>query len=562
MRSGFRLNRVLDIAKRLCSFRVVLLLLISIFAFARLLRPGYFSMQDDVQAFRLYEFDKCVKSFQLPCRWIPDGGAGYGYPLFNYYPPLPYMVGEVIHLFGLGILDSVKFLFVVGFLGAALSMYFLVSRIWGGNAGFLSAIAYLYAPYRAVDSYVRGALNEFWGLSLSPLVLLGTYMVINEKRWGLVVFLVALTSLILTHLVTIFMLIPFLVVWVVYWLVKTKKYHTIYRLIIGLVLSMGISAFSWVPAILEKNLVTMETMTEGFFDYHLHFASLYQLFFSRFWGYGASTWGLSVQIGLLHWILPLVVMFCSLIFVKKRVVKEKLFYLLVILGFSYAFLAHSKSTFIWTLLIPLKFIQFPWRFVGLGVMCFSLALAMINIRSRLLYSIIIVVLVSSSVFYFREDIWYSSLTDTQKLSSSQIILQNVAGLRDYWPIFGQAFPVSQAPAKPRYLEGSGMILMSENGSDWGKYSFDSAVPSTIEIPKIYFPYWRVYENETNKQIPLRVSQPLGLISFNVPAGVYRVTVKFGDTPVRLVANVISLVSLPIAIRMLVMTLSMAKRAEK
>ena len=62
-----------------------------------LLMAPFFSHHDDVQVIRLYEMDKCIKDGQIPCRWVPDLGGLYGYPIFNYYAPLPYYFGELFY---------------------------------------------------------------------------------------------------------------------------------------------------------------------------------------------------------------------------------------------------------------------------------------------------------------------------------------------------------------------------------------------------------------------------------------------------------------------------------
>ena len=71
-------------------FWPVLLLVLIIPTFSFLIKPGlYWNMHDDMQLVRQLEMDKCLKDGQIPCRWTPDLGYGYGYPLFNFYPPLP-----------------------------------------------------------------------------------------------------------------------------------------------------------------------------------------------------------------------------------------------------------------------------------------------------------------------------------------------------------------------------------------------------------------------------------------------------------------------------------------
>src|SRR3989338_3517629 len=102
---------------------IVLLFILIIPAFSTLLRPGYFPMHDDIQGMRLLQMDKCIRDLQIPCRWVPDMGYGYGYPQFNYYAPMPYYIMEAFHLVGFGFLDSVKAGFIASTIVGALGMY-------------------------------------------------------------------------------------------------------------------------------------------------------------------------------------------------------------------------------------------------------------------------------------------------------------------------------------------------------------------------------------------------------------------------------------------------------
>ncbi len=148
----------------------IALLVLLIPAFYQLLRPGFFWMQDDLQAFRIQQLDKCVKDFQIPCRWVPDAGYQYGYPQFNYYPPSVYYLGEIFHLIGFQFIDAVKILFILGFILAAIAMFIFLRSMFGKWPAYVGAIIYTYAPYKAVDVYVRGALSEFWSFVFFPLI--------------------------------------------------------------------------------------------------------------------------------------------------------------------------------------------------------------------------------------------------------------------------------------------------------------------------------------------------------------------------------------------------------
>src|SRR3989344_3135327 len=81
-----------------------------------LLKPGLYMMHDDQQVARLFVFDETLKSGQFPVRWVSELGFGFGYPLFVFYPPLVYTVGEAFHLVGFGYINSIKLVFFTGIL--------------------------------------------------------------------------------------------------------------------------------------------------------------------------------------------------------------------------------------------------------------------------------------------------------------------------------------------------------------------------------------------------------------------------------------------------------------
>src|SRR5260221_9240583 len=110
---------------------VIALILLTIPTFWTLLRPGFFPMQDDLQSFRVLEMDKCFSDQQLPCRWVPDMGYQFGYPQFNFYSPSVFYFGELFHLLGLQFIDSVKLLFILGFIFSALTMFLFLQSIFG-----------------------------------------------------------------------------------------------------------------------------------------------------------------------------------------------------------------------------------------------------------------------------------------------------------------------------------------------------------------------------------------------------------------------------------------------
>lgn len=419
---------------------VVLIILITIPTFARMLRPGIYSMQD-FHFFRLFEFNKCIEMWTFPCRWAPDAGLGYGEPLFNFYGQLPYLVGEIFYKFGLSFNDSIKALFIFTIVGSGVSMFFLSKKIWKNNfSAIISSVLYVYAPYRAVDIWVRGALPEAFSFLIFPLIVLSIEA--NSLLW----FSVTLSLLVLTHNLSLVLFLPILIIWAIY-----KKF---WKVIPGSLMAFCLSAFYVLPVIFESKYVNLESTIRGYFDFRAHFVTLSQIFLSRFWGYGGSTWGtsdgLSLSVGQVQWVLIFVVLI--LVLIKWKNFNNKNFFILFFAAVFYLFLTHNKSSFIWESLPFMAYIQFPWRFLGVATFCLSLASGVVVLFFRnnkiVLTTVIVLAAIILNVNYFREDIWYN-VSDNYFLAGQEWDRQRSASIGDFWPNFGH--PIPQKPSEGLFI---------------------------------------------------------------------------------------------------------------
>jgi hypothetical protein len=487
-------------------------------------------MQDDNQIFRLQQFDHCLKDGQIPCRYIPEGGLGYGYPLFNFYPPLPYAVAEIFHLLGFSFINSVKAVFILPNFIRAFSMYLFSATFFGPLGGLLSSVLYTLAPYQALNSFVRGALAEHWALSLFPLILFFFYQ--NKT----IFFTLSLSALFLTHNLSTFYFLPLLA------LLSLLSSRFIYFLKHTL-FSFCLSAFFLLPAIFEVKYVTTETMTQGYFYYASHFTTLRQLFIDRFWGYGASLWGpkddMSFQVGYLHWLIPLsVILFVA---INHKIKHRRLILTFFLVGLLALFLTHNRSTFIWQSIPLMPYFQFPWRFLGLAVLSLSFVSGSFPLKTNIWLYLIIFLIIILNINYFREDIWYPNLTDKQKLSGNELIRQTAAGLMDYWPKFSKNYPNSYASVQPQILFGSSQISFFQKSSR--QLALDISVnskTSLIQLPLVYYPRWLLTIDKS--PLPYYIDHDLGLITILVPQGQHHLRLNFVNTPLRTLANLISLVS--------------------
>lgn len=530
----------------------LLLLAITIPAGWFLFGPGYYNMHDDLQVMRIFEMEKCLADGQIPCRWAPDMAYGYGQAMFNFYSAFPYYLGALIRIITpLSIIGSVKFTFFLSLLVSAIGIYLLAKEFWGKLGGFLSAVLYVYAPYHALDIYVRGALAESWAIATLPLLWFSFYKLIKKPdflkaAFASVVFAVLLT----THNISTLIYAPFTILWVAFWLFKEKGSKNLIYLLISGLLGIGLASFFILPALYEQRFVQIENLTKDYSDYHAHFVNLNQLFVDRSWGDGPSIWGdnddISFQIGWPHWWIAILVGLLSIYFVfrKKKILKPALILCSLVFFTLSAFLTHWRSLPLWEKVPLLPFVQFPWRFLGLAIFFLSFAggaLAWFKVRyGKFLTIISLVLAVALNISYF-EPVHYSRLVrDEEKLSGVAFELQQKAAILDYLPKNAETVPPAVAPATPNILEGDGLIRVFTTRSD--RFSFEAEMynKGKIVIPVMYFPGWITILD--GKEVPLEIHGAHGLIKVGVPEGRHVVRGRFTNTLVRTIGNTLTALS--------------------
>ena len=525
---------------------LMILFILIIPTFWRMIKPGIFSMHD-FHEFRLLEYHKCIQDLLIPCRWSPDAALEYGQPLFNFYGQLPFAYGEIFVLLGFSILDSLKIAFASSFILAGFAMFFLGRQVWGNNwAGILSALVYTYAPYRALDVWVRGALPEAFAFIFFPLIIyFFNDFVLHRKYKSLILFSIAFAGLILTHNLSALMFLVFLLFWVVYFLTKEKAWKIIPKFILAGILIFGLSAFYILPLLAESKFITITQVTSGYYDFRLHFNTLNQMLISRFWGFGGSFWGdkddLSLSVGHVQWILPLVIALFILIRLNWR--KNLSFFILLGIGWFYLFLTHNKSIFLWEAIPPLQFVQFPWRFLGSGEFAFALASGVImnffkkDVIKILIISFVLSILLILNFNFFFEDLW-SRKGDKEYFQGSKYEYLTTSGLKDYYPNYGKGFPEHLAFKDPIFVEGTGAAKLIEEKSNRIKYFVKAQSNMVIiQVPVVYFPGWVGFVN--NKLISIYPDGDLGLITFKLMPGEVIVDLKFTNTPIRSIGDGIS-----------------------
>ena len=481
---------------------------------------------------------------QFPVRWAPD--LRFGEPIFNFYAPLPFYLGSLIKLLGFNFIWVAKILFILSSFLSAVTMFILCRRLFSEQAAYFATILYLYAPYRAVDLYVRGALSEALAFIFFPLIFYTSFQLSEKFSLRNISFLsVSLAGLFLTHNVTTLMFAPFLGLWWVYLALRQKRWKIFLHFISSSVLGFGLASFFLLPALFERQFIQTKYLTVGYFDFRAHFVAFKQ-FFSNFWGYGSSLWGpvddLSFQVGIVHWVILVLAVVIGFKFIKDK----KTFGLLSFLGISFFIslaLQHNKSSFVWEAISVMAFIQFPWRFLGISIFIISLTGAVVSEfltnRFRFLYFVLIAGAIIVNIGYFHPE-KYVEDSFFDKFLKEESMNKGVELTKDYFPIWVK----NEQPdyfGSPRAVNGEIEVKDFVVKTAKAKGEINVLQDSLIEMPLTFFPGWEVWANDN--RVELAEPSIQGLISFNLPKGEYKIDAALKNTAVRNIGNILSLISI-------------------
>ncbi|NMB84227.1 hypothetical protein GYA28_02965 [Candidatus Roizmanbacteria bacterium] len=560
------------------ALELFILIIITVPAFVGLLNSGYFSMHDDQHMSRLYLLDQAIRQGSFYPRWVGGLGFNYGYPLFNFYPPLIYYVSECFHLVGFNMIWSIKMMVISGFFLSALGAYFFSKQIIGRRASWLAVVLQTYFFYHAILSYVRGALAEFFAFAILPFVFGSVIRLAKNSNTKNILFLgLALAFLVIAHPLIAFPAVFFLVFFLVFlfFSLKEKRWFFLSRFCLSGVLGLALSSFFWLPSFVERKYTLVDSiLTKNLYDYKIHFVALQQFWYSP-WGYGGSVKGLgdglTFQLGKIHIALLFFSFVSSLIYLyQKKKVDDKLrnyFFVLFLLGFG-LFMATDLSAFVWDKIKYLWYLQFPWRFLtfvgiflplaGAYTLLFFKEIVRIRIGEKSARRLTVILAISICLFtIFRYSRYFKPQTvifvDERSLVSFEEISWRVSktsfefvpsGVETIKTGLDTVFiPVEKKslPKKPYELV-SGKAVISTVKDDFANKTFMIKAQTSFRfrLNTFYFPGWKAYIDD--KPLVVKADGRLRLITVDIPQGEHNLKFVFEDTPVRLAGNIISLIS--------------------
>ncbi len=232
-------------------------LILSLLAAGRfIVQPGLpLTLNGESAVVRAADTLESFRQGRLYPRWNPHALHGYGAPISHYTPPgVSWSAAALSLLANTEPIDSVRVLWVASFIASGLALYALVMRRVNAVAGLVAAALYLYSPYIGLTlPHISGNLAEMLGLTLLIIHLWAVNRLCERNSpWDAGGVALSGAALILTsplHSAAAFLLsLPLLALMV-------APRWGLRRLLQAWSIGLLLSAFYWLPALLEQGLV-------------------------------------------------------------------------------------------------------------------------------------------------------------------------------------------------------------------------------------------------------------------------------------------------------------------
>lgn len=519
-----------------------LLILISLLPLISIFRKGTYESGDlSIHIKFAMQFFENLTQGNLQPEWIARHCGGYGCPVYIYLFALPYYIISVLHFIGFSFLTSAKLLLSITYVFSGIGMYVWLKNELNEKAGFIASVFYLFAPYHLIDLSFRVSIGELVSFAILPFSFYLVMRSIETRRKKFFIMNgLSFALLILSHQVTSFICFPLLIIYGFYVLHRTKQNYThIFPFLFSFIFGFMLSAFYWVPIILENK--------------YIYYVSHNQIIFSdwKYFFYSPVRYGLLFQghkgelyfnVGYIQWILiflaPLVILKGKLQREKKILLSASLFFFL---AFFFMMLNISKP--IWDAFPFLQNFQFSWRLM-LEVSVFTSIMAGIilsKIKRGEILALLIIVLIGSTILNWSNRKVMPNVDD-KALSAEKIFDESPGKPEINTPKWVDIYKpwIGKNPKSPiEFLTGKGSFLTLTREIQNHEYIVNATTNVNIKENTFYYPGWELTAN--NHKIPINFNNKNypGIITFNLEKGLYKIDLKFKDTNDRFVTKVIS-----------------------
>ncbi len=458
---------------------------------------------------RIEQLSKAIQHRNFFPAVYPSENNNYGYASPLFYSDFFLILPALLHLCGFSLAFCYKCIVFIASFISIFTMIIFTSHITNKRSiTWISGCAYLFSNYRITDIYVRGALGEIFAFSFLPLMLLGLYQIIEEEKYSFFPLTLSLTCLALSHNLTFLFASVLCAILVILSINKLTK-KKILCISISILFAFLLSCFFTLPMI--EQLHSQSFIVDYYgqsSDLASHSMNLWQYFINQtVFGYSGNQYDASMTMTVnIGWFLTFVPM--TYFFVKK---KDPFVLKMLIIGYICMLLPSSLLP--WDI-IPLKIIQFPWRFNTLAMLLLSVpsAIGISNLfHQKSIQLCILIVLCGECIYHvmpaLERTFGMTSQTTWQNILDGKLcdpyysayyVRVELAG-GDYLPLNAPDFRGRSTAIK----NANNQDLDISYTIDYDKLTFST---DTLEydmqlvMPKTWYQGYTVYQIKDGKQI--------------------------------------------------------------
>lgn len=531
--------------------------------------PGVIDTADGpLHVQRIFAMNVLLGSGQIWPRWVSYLHLGFGYPVFNYYPPGVFTLGGLLVRLGISATLAFNLVAALAWVIGSVGMYRLAKRLLPPPAALLAAMLWAYAPSRLFEVWDQGSLPQMMAAAWVPWLFAGILDAARKPTLRSILWVALPTvAITLSHqpitFITTLYAAPFALLAALW--SSRNAWQSLWKrlgiLLGGALLGAALAAAFLIPLALELRYVQASGGAEDNVEYLIsNFLTPDEIFAQpppadltdlRF--------ELPTTLGLIGGLLAVP----GLIALAVRKQYGVLTALLLGLGFT-LFMLVEASLDVWLGIPFFRQLRFPERFLRVGAVLIALAggasLWLFPVRWRfwVLGPAMIAVLVAAlpMVYPNKSFIGWENQTARDEI---EFELKNATwgttSYDEFDPIWGENIPLPQTGAPEMDAYETDPLRLVVNRVDMARYgdimqaeqlSTDTVrvtltQPHIVRFHQYYFPGWSAWLD--GAPVELRADDEFGLILVDAPAGEHTIRLAYTGTTAQHIGGLVSALAL-------------------